>query len=231
MLRYRSGNTFSCPMVIRVPIGGYLRGRRAVSQPVGREHLRALPGDPHRVPVERAGRRRPAADRDPLRRSGALPRAQAPVPADLQQGPVPGPDYMVPFGRARAPARGHRRRRDHVGRARAADAARRAAGREGRPERRGARPADDHAVRLDGASPSRCSSATAWSSRTRTSSRAASAPRSPRASPTSCSTGSTRRSAAWRRMDTPVAYAPELEEEILPQSGDVLAAVREIARY
>ena len=33
--------------------------RRAVSQPVGREHLRALPGHPHRVPVER--RRTPPA--------------------------------------------------------------------------------------------------------------------------------------------------------------------------
>ena len=32
--------------------------RRAVSQPVGREHLRALPGHPHRVPVERASTRR-----------------------------------------------------------------------------------------------------------------------------------------------------------------------------
>jgi len=32
-------------------------------------------------------------------------------------------------------------------------------------------------------------------------------------------------------LDTPVAYAPDLEEEILPQSSDVLAAIREIGRY
>jgi 2-oxoisovalerate dehydrogenase E1 component len=32
-------------------------------------------------------------------------------------------------------------------------------------------------------------------------------------------------------MDCPVAYCPALEEVILPQSGDVLAAVREVARY
>ena len=62
--------------------------RRAVSQPVGREHLRALPGHPHRVSVERGRRGRPAADGDPLRRPGAVPRAQAPVPPDLQQGRV-----------------------------------------------------------------------------------------------------------------------------------------------
>ena len=37
--------------------------RRAVSQPVRREHLRALPGHPHRLSVERAGRGRPAAHR------------------------------------------------------------------------------------------------------------------------------------------------------------------------
>jgi pyruvate/2-oxoglutarate/acetoin dehydrogenase E1 component len=32
-------------------------------------------------------------------------------------------------------------------------------------------------------------------------------------------------------MDCPVAYCPDLEEVILPQSSDVLAAIRELARY
>jgi 2-oxoisovalerate dehydrogenase E1 component len=32
-------------------------------------------------------------------------------------------------------------------------------------------------------------------------------------------------------LDTPVAYAPDLEEAILPQSSDVLAAIRKSAAY
>ena len=32
-------------------------------------------------------------------------------------------------------------------------------------------------------------------------------------------------------LDTPVAYAPNLEEAILPQSADVLKAIKEIAAY
>jgi 2-oxoisovalerate dehydrogenase E1 component len=32
-------------------------------------------------------------------------------------------------------------------------------------------------------------------------------------------------------MNTPVAYNPDLEEAILPQSSDVLKAIRETARY
>ncbi|HMF97077.1 MAG TPA: transketolase C-terminal domain-containing protein, partial [Vicinamibacterales bacterium] len=32
-------------------------------------------------------------------------------------------------------------------------------------------------------------------------------------------------------LDTPVAYCPDLEEVILPQSHDVLKAIRETARY
>jgi 2-oxoisovalerate dehydrogenase E1 component len=32
-------------------------------------------------------------------------------------------------------------------------------------------------------------------------------------------------------LDTPVAYYPDLEEAILPQSADVLKAIQDIARY
>ena len=32
-------------------------------------------------------------------------------------------------------------------------------------------------------------------------------------------------------MDCPVAYHPDLEEAILPQSADVLAAIRQLAAY
>jgi 2-oxoisovalerate dehydrogenase E1 component len=32
-------------------------------------------------------------------------------------------------------------------------------------------------------------------------------------------------------MDTPVAYYPALEEEILPQAADVLRAIHDVARY
>jgi hypothetical protein len=32
-------------------------------------------------------------------------------------------------------------------------------------------------------------------------------------------------------MDTPVAYAPELEEVILPQTGDLLKAIERVTAY
>jgi 2-oxoisovalerate dehydrogenase E1 component len=32
-------------------------------------------------------------------------------------------------------------------------------------------------------------------------------------------------------LDSPVAYAPNIEDEILPQTEDVLAAIRELAAY
>ena len=43
MLRYRSGNTYSCPMVIRTPIGGYLRGGAPYHSQSGRASSRTAP--------------------------------------------------------------------------------------------------------------------------------------------------------------------------------------------
>ena len=148
MLRYRSSNHWSCPMVDPRADRRLPARRRAVSQPVGRQHLRALPGHPHRRSRRTRSTRPACCARDSLRRSGAVPRAQAPLPPDLQQGRVSRRRLHDPVRQGRAAPRRHRRRGAHLGRAGAAFAARRAAGREGRHQRRGVRSAHDHSVRL-----------------------------------------------------------------------------------
>ena len=44
MMRWRSNGDFACPLVMRVPIGGYLQGRRRLSQPVRRVLFTHIPG-------------------------------------------------------------------------------------------------------------------------------------------------------------------------------------------
>ena len=113
-MRWRSGNAFSCPVVIRVAIGRLHRRRRHLPLAVGRRPDDAHPGSAGRHALQRARRQRPAADGDPLRRPGPLPRAQAPLPPDAQQGVYPGPDYMVPFGKASVGPGGLRRHDRHL---------------------------------------------------------------------------------------------------------------------
>jgi 2-oxoisovalerate dehydrogenase E1 component len=100
MLRYRSNNAFACPMVIRVPIGGYLRGGAPYHSQSGESIFAHCPGPAHRLPVRTPSMPPACCGRDPLRRPGAVPRAQAPLSPDLQQGHLPGPDYTLPFGKA-----------------------------------------------------------------------------------------------------------------------------------
>ncbi len=131
MMRYRSGNTWSCagrdPRADRrLPAR-----RRSVSQPVRREHLRALPRHPHRVPVERGRCGGTVTNLDPLRRSGAVSRAQAPVPPDLQQGRVSRRGVHDPVRQGQPEARRRSCPGDYVGRAGPAIAPGGAAGREG----------------------------------------------------------------------------------------------------
>ena len=81
--------------LLQVPRGhprdlrGLPPGRGGLPQPVRRGRLHPRAGAAGGDPLERAGRERPAAHRDPLRRPGALPRAQAPLPPDPQQGGLP----------------------------------------------------------------------------------------------------------------------------------------------
>jgi 2-oxoisovalerate dehydrogenase E1 component len=78
MLRYRSGNSFSCPMVIRVPTGGYLRGGGPYHSQSGESIFAHCPGLRIAFPSEHKHLYR----------------------QPYNKGPYPGPDYMLPFARA-----------------------------------------------------------------------------------------------------------------------------------
>jgi 2-oxoisovalerate dehydrogenase E1 component len=231
LVRWRSNNNYKCPMVIRVATGGYLSGGAIYHSQSGESIFTHLPGLRVVMPAT-------AVDANGLLRTAL--RSDDPVMflehkhlyrQTHNKGPYPGPDYMVPFGKARMAREGTDLSIITFG---ATVQRSLVAGKAAQEERglsvevldlRSLSPYDWDAIAR---SVSKTNRALVVYEDTRSWGYGAEIAARIGEELFDSLDGPVRRVAA---LDTFVAYSPPLEDAILPQVADITAAILEMSRY
>jgi 2-oxoisovalerate dehydrogenase E1 component len=230
LLRWRSNNGWKCPMVVRVPVGGYLKGGGIYHSQSGVSTFTAIPGWRVIMPST-------ALDANGLLRTAI--RCDDPVlflehkhlyRQTYNKSPYPGPDFMIPFGKAKVVREGTDLTIITYGALvqRSLVAAKQAANEEISVEvidLRSLNPYDWRAIERSVRKTNRAlvvyEDCVSWGYGAEIAARIADELFDQLDAPV-------KRVAA---LDCFVAYAPDVEDAILPQSNDVLEAIHNIAAY